>query len=214
MAKTMFSKKSAPAEAVPTEVVPTTADSLRLAVLATEMVQGTIEISRMEEELKARKVALYELKMKRLPDLMTELKQDKIGLPGVGEFGADIESKPYYHANISNEWEPERVEAAFDYLDEIGAGDLIKNVVVMQFSRGEHERAKVFVRAVGAFMTAMADMGLELPGDLPEPVVRMSVPWNTLTAFVREQTVAGTILDLDKLGAEVGTQAIVTFRKG
>lgn len=160
----------------------------------------------LEKRLKDANVALYEMRMKTMPELMAELRTDSIGLPGAN---VDIVAKPYYHANIAADWDDEKKEAAFAHIDEMGGGDIIKTTITIFFGRDQHDQMTEWLEKV---------RGLNLSFEPPEMRLGRAVQWNTLTAWVREQwgKVRGADepkLDLEKLGATVGTEAVIKPRK-
>ncbi len=133
--------------------------------------------------------------------MFTEINIDSLGLPAEGNLPAyDTELKPYYKANIPVDWEPERRQAAFDYLDEQNAGDIIKSVFIVAIPRGK--------RAVALkVQKALEKLKVEYTADL-------SVPWNTLTAWVKESVEKHkTVPNLDVLGATVGQVVNLKERK-
>lgn len=187
----------------------------RIRTKAGELLQVESELRDLEEKQKQLSQRRNELRHKELPDLLSEFGLDSLGLPQAGEYGADLVSTPYYHANIAAEWDPEQRQAAFEYLDSIEAGDLVKNIVTLSFSREESELAAAYLEILrGTELRTMleAKLGRRINW-MPEPVVDRTVPWNTLTAFVKEQIESGASLDLEKLGATVGSVAKIKFRK-
>ncbi len=189
--------------------VPTGEESVRLRNLALKFVQVSSEVDKLETELSEKKTEKRTMAMTELPDLMNEIGQDVIGLP---DANCDLLLSAYYHANISKDWPEEEQVASFDYLEEIGAGDLVKTMVVMQFGRSELDRARAVIALIHQAATFMQNAGVG-PGEIPEPIITMSVPWNTLTSFLREQIEKGEILDLEKLGATVGSIVKIKKRK-
>jgi len=167
------------------------------------------EIADLEAQLKAKTAIKTEIQQHELPDYMKKISQDKIGLP---EFQVDLVMEAYYHANIKAEWPEEQRKAGFDYLEELNAGDLIKTQVVFLFGRKDMKKVKwllAFIKTVQHYLTEVGGT----PEDIPDPTVSMAVPWNTLTAFVKEQVTAGKKLDLEKLGATVGSIVKIKPRK-
>lgn len=200
-------------EAAEAATVPSDKNTERLRKLASEYVETDLEILSLKEELEKKNKRKSEIAFKELPDLMSEIKQDKIGLPDFGDFGADVVSEPYYHANIASDWPDEKREEAFEHLDELDSGDIIKNVVTLQFPRGQHEAAKKFVMAARSLLATMHIFGVEMEQEVPDPVVEMTVPWNTLTSWLKEQIQNGVAVDLEKIGGTVGTIAKIKYRK-
>lgn len=196
-------------EAANLSSVPTDKDSARLRSLALELVEVDRKVAKLESDLSDAKLLRKDISMDRLPDLMKEIGQDKIGLP---EAKCDLVLEAYYHASISKDWSDEDREASFDYLEELGAGDLVKTVLVMQFGRNEIDRARAIVALIRQAATFMEDAGIGA-GEIPAPVIDLSVHWGTLTSFVREQVENGEVLDLTKLGATVGSIVKIKKRK-
>tara|TARA_R110000744_G_scaffold11773_5_gene35701 strand:+ start:3469 stop:4038 length:570 start_codon:yes stop_codon:yes gene_type:complete len=125
--------------------------------------QGTI--GNTEDRLQRLKEAEKNLSEEVIPLRLQELGIQDLRLND----GSRISAEPYYGARISNE----KLEAAHKWLRKNGHGDLIKNVVSLQFGRGEDERAKEVIN------TLMKD------GLIPEQ--KQSVHPSSLKAFVREQ---------------------------
>ncbi len=158
-------------------------------------------IAGAEERVKLWKEQRLEIARKQIPEFFEAvLHTDKIGVP---EAGVDIVVKPFYHANIKSDWEPAKREEGFKYLEYLGHGDTIKVVVTATFGRGELENARLIENLI-----RNSPVGNSNP-----PVLEMSVPWNTLSALVKEQVEKGKKIDLDKLGATVGREAKVVKRK-
>lgn len=191
---------------------PKTDEIEELSKLGVKLVNLDAEIEYLNKKLEEVKKQRLQVAMIELPEFMTKVGQDKIGLAGVGERGVDLVLENYYHANIASDWEPERREAAFKWLEESGNGDLIKTVLSMAFPRREYDRARVTYDLLCGLINMLMDAGL-MEGEPPEPKIEMTVPWNTLTAFVREQTEKGEALPLETLGATVGRIVKIKPRK-
>jgi hypothetical protein len=137
---------------------------------------------------------------------MSKVGQDRIGLEA---HGVDLVKEAYYHANIAADWPEEKRQIAFDWLVSSGNEDLIKTTFTMQFPRKMFDVAVWLKKQVAK---------LKFPGkgkeiEMPEAVVTLGVPWNTLTAFVKEQIEKGAELPLETLGATVGWIVKVKQRK-
>ena len=207
--------------------VPSDAASARLRAAAEEVLRADAEVTRLEGELKRAQERRTELVHVTMPGLMEELRQDRIGMPDWGPSGADLVLEPYYRANIGAEWEPERRDAAFAHLEYLGAADIVKNVVSLQFSRGSDALMRAFLQVIDSpeFQDTVAVAVRQIdPGvndvALPPTQVARSVPWTTLTAFVREWTESAgdrnsedPQMDLEKLGAVVGSVVKIKPRK-
>ena len=101
-----------------------------------------------------------------------------------------------------------------------GRSDIVRNVVEFSFGRGDSAKVGVLLEILDSdgFRDEFARLVHEVEPnrndlELPQPSIAQSVPWNTLTAFVKEQVEAGTVIDLKKLGATVGQVVKLKKRK-
>ena len=159
------------------------------------------EVTDLDERLSEAKAEVRAIESKELVDLMAEVGVDRVGLPAEGNYPAcDAELKPYYHAVISADWEPEKRQAAFAWLDGAGHGDLIKTAITVLIPRDD--------RAVAlSIQHYLEQCGVQ-------HTVQLDVPWNTLTAFVREQVEKyHRTPPLETLGATVGRVVKIKPRK-
>ena len=140
---------------------------------------------------------VFKMQHEELPTLFMEIGVNKLSIEADGDLPAvDTKLAPFYKANIPRE----KAAEAFAWLEKNRHGDLIKNVFSVQLGMGDNVAAKkleAFLRKEGiAYERSRA------------------VPWNTLTAFVKEQVedrkVKPSDLPLDLLGAYVGS--VVTIR--
>lgn len=176
----------------------------RLRELGTKLRDELREIEDAEERLSARKAIVQKIQFEELPDLFGEVGVDRVGLPAAGNLPAcDVIMTPYYKANIAADWEPVKREEAFNFLEQQGAGDLIRVVVSVSFNKEEYDDAM--------------DVAALLRQHGYTPDIARSVPWGTLTAWVRERyeqlksALSGE--ELAKIGATVGRRASLKERK-
>ncbi len=162
----------------------------KLAAKTAELRDTELEIENLTERLKALNGRKYSIEREELPELMSEAGVDKIGIPAQGNMPAyDLKLAPYYTANIAAGWDPERRQRGFKYLEDNGAGDLIKTQIVISLPREEHDQAK-----------ALAD---QLSDYSPE--IKEAVHSATLTSWLKEKSEAGEDVELDLIGGQVGT---------
>lgn len=179
----------------------------RLRDKAQELVNTQREIAEAEKRLKELNARNLELAHKELPELMAELGSDKYGVAGAN---VDIILSDYAKANISADWEEEKREAAFAYLEELGVQDIIRTQVTFSFGRDQFAHAQTVV----AMLHLIAEKVDEFGGtEIPVPTIKKSVPWNTLTATVKELHGKGVAIDLEKIGATIGMVVKVKERK-
>lgn len=176
-------------------------DLKRAQRLAKDLIDVTANIEHVEKQLKDLKKRRAEIESREIPDLFGEIGVDSVGIP---DGNCDVVVKPFYKANIAATWDEERREQAFRWLEENGYGDIISIDVTVSFKRGERALADSFLDVIRK----------SFPGaNSHPPVMKMGVPWNTLTALVKEQIERGEAIPLDVLGATVGQVASITKRK-
>lgn len=156
----------------------------------------------MAERTKSNNEKINALKSKTLVDLFDSVGLTKLGIAPDGNLPQyDIELDDYYHANIP----VENQQRAYKWMQDTGNEDLIKTKFTIEFGLGEDEDAadfeKLLVKNDAAFSKTQG------------------VPWNTLTAFVKEQykvkkkPLSAKVLGM--LGATVGRVAkVVKEKKG
>lgn len=169
--------------------------------LAEEFVRVDGQIKQLEALLEQRKARMLELARKEIPEFFDNvLKSDLIGVP---ETGVDVKVVPYYHSNIRADWPTDQRERAFEWLEREGHGDIIAVTVSCRFRRGEMRDARELEKLI-------RDSRF---GNTNPPTLEMGVPWNTLTALVKEQIESGHAVPLDTLGATVARTAKIVKRR-
>lgn len=195
----------------------------------TELVEITADIAALESQLSAAKSRKTELAHKTLPDIMMEMGSDSLGL---ADAGVDIVLADYAHANISKDWNDERRERAFSHLEYLGAGDLVKSIMTIPAGKGDMESMRALVSLVRVIMEGGTVDLVEAVSDWVEndelaehlqPVsasvsLELAVPWNSLTAFVKEQAAKelgpdDPVLDVEAIGATIGKVVKIKKRK-
>lgn len=138
-------------------------------------------------------VQLYEIKTKTLVDLFDDAKIDHIGIPAEGNYaGVDVEVGWSYKANIGSPSEPkvEDYAASVAYIKSLDP-DLLKTSFTVDFGLKEGKAMKAFEASLKKAKLSYS--------------TSFGVPWNTLTAWLREQieTKKRKNLKLKMLGATV-----------
>ena len=142
-----------------------------------------------------------QIERSELVNLFDEAGIDHVSLPPEGNHpGYQAKAQPYYYANIKVDWPEQQREAAFRWLVDRQCGDLIKTVVVVELGLGEAEKTR-------QVLDALKEIGVSHD-------VRKSVPWNTLTSFVKEQSHNLDEQGRATLGATVGRIVKVTRARG
>jgi len=142
-----------------------------------------------------RRQKLNTLVHETLPGLYRESQVTVVGLEPEGNLPAyEGKIKPYYKANIAADWPEDRRAAAFAWIEDPKGGatpDIIKTIITVELGRGDRKTA-LKVRA-----------GLD-KAKIPYKE-GLGVPWNTLTAFVKECIETRKIMPpLETLGAVAG----------
>lgn len=160
------------------------------------------EIEDLSALLKEKNATLYKLYHVTLPDLMMAANVDHLGLPAKGNLPAmDAELKPFYSANIAAGWPEEKRGAAFEYLIDLKAGDLIKTDVVASYSRGKVGEARKLAASLAKKKGVQA-------------IIKEAVHAQTLTAWLREQVEKHNFTpNLELIGGAVGNVVKLKQRK-
>jgi hypothetical protein len=149
------------------------------------------DIEDLEATLAERKEALRNLTDERIPDALKEIGMVKFEMAD----GSEIEVKPFYSASIPTD----RRGEAYEWLRAHGYDDIIKNIVSVQFGRGEDG-------AAGELINAIRKQGL-----LPEQAEKIES--QTLKAWVREMVEKGTEFPTELFGAYTGFKAKIKRAK-
>ena len=176
-------------DAAPSVDISLTNDNLKeVSYWAQEQLKLEEKVRDKEESLADSKKALKDIIEQKLPDAMRECNLSEIKLAD----GSKITVQQFYSARIGKEREAE----AFAWLKQNGHEDIIKNVVSVQFGRGEDESA------VGVLDTLTAQGYTPSNKRWVEPM--------TLKAFAREQVENGTDLPFDTFNVYVGQKTKIT----
>lgn len=172
--------------------------------LCAELVRKQRQADEIQEQLRQVNKEIWELKTKTIPDLAVERGIDSMGL---ADYGVDVVVEPYYKANISADWPEEQRARAFEHLEELGVGDIVRTRVEYTLGKDSLELAHAMDEII---RSAAAQIGAD---EIPTPEIGMSVPWNTLTSTVKDLSKKGVAMDLEVLGATVGNIAKIKERK-
>tara|TARA_R110000823_G_scaffold8905_6_gene30980 strand:- start:160 stop:732 length:573 start_codon:yes stop_codon:yes gene_type:complete len=147
------------------------------------------EILNLEEQVKRKKQELQQANDK-IVELMTQR--------GVKEIktveGDSVSFKPFYRGTITKENQPK----AFQWLEDNGHGDLIKNIVSIKFGKGDNEEADNLVNEL---------QQRELYPDQKRKVEPM-----TLNALIGEQINKGNDIPMETFSVFVGSK--VKIKRG
>lgn len=186
-----------------TESIPDDGAVKSIAALANEQLAAEDEVARLEEQLKRAKAQLSQVQDNLLPTAMASA--------GVVNFtltdGSKIAVRDNYRCGQLDDG-PQREEGraleerleALRWLEDAGHGDLPKRVVSVTMGADSEEMAREIIDLVRSHPGANR---LLIDN-------RRTVPWNTLSAFTREQLREGNDIPLDVLGVTVQRSAKIT----
>lgn len=180
---------------------PSMREQQELTKLGRELLEIDGKIKQLEKQVAEYKERKLTITMDTMPKYMMAIGQDRIGLEGSE---VDLVREPYYHANIQADWPEEKRQEAFLWLEENGHGDLIKSQLKIAAAKGEWDRIKALRERIMEWFKKHDMEDVQITTEL-------GIPWNTLTAFVKEQIEKGAPIPLETLGATVGQ--IVKIKK-
>src|SRR5262245_36591812 len=101
-----------------------------------------LEMSVADEHAAQLRRNVQAIEQREMPDLMIAAGTDVWGVvPDGNKPGLDLELSRYCHASIGAEWDAERRAQAFFALEQLGAADLIRHTVSIEFKKEEHKEA-------------------------------------------------------------------------
>lgn len=163
--------------------------------LARELRLEQAALSALEEKVKAANERIRTLETVRLPEAMSELELQKLVLAD----GTTLTVGTEYYAGIKKENGP----TAFAWLREHELGDVVKNVVKVEFGRGQDELAAELFRELGEKFDAEF-----IPVSQDE-----SVHASTLKALAKQQIESGNPLPEDLFGVYTINRAKIKLPK-
>lgn len=136
------------------------------------------------------------IKFTELPDLMSEARVPEFVLEAEGNMPEfKLKAKPFYYANIKAD-DP-NAPAAFEWLEEEGLGSIIKRTYTVTIDKTDS--------------TSPVKLEAYLEGSGYRYEKKLGVPWNTLTATVKELVeVHKVIPPLDLMNGKIGR--VVDFK--
>ena len=144
-------------------------------------------IKEAEQTLGQLKAEYRELSEVDIPSMLSELGLSEITLKD----GNKISTSTYYSARISED----KRDEAFQWLNDNGFGDIVKNTVSVSFGREEDDSAKKLLET--------------LDTDGYKTAQKKHVEPMTLKAFVREQVEKGSDLPLETFNVYIGQKTKV-----
>jgi sulfur transfer complex TusBCD TusB component (DsrH family) len=157
--------------------------------IATSAVHLENMIRMGEEELDRMRTQLNAMRFDQLPSLMLEAGLASLGLTD----GSTVSVEDYIQGSLPKD--PVQRAAGIIVLEQSGGEALIRNQVVAQFEKREHNKALAVAQELQA-------RGLQVR-------VEQDVHHSTLKAFVREKLRRGEQIAYEKLGIFVGRRATI-----
>lgn len=162
------------------------------------------ELKDLRERVREKESELRFLYESRLPDLMTLLGFDHVGVPPNGNLpGVDFKLQTMISANIAASWPEDQRQKGYKVLRKFDAEDLIKARVTASLPKGQVNLAQRLVEAARK---------LGIKAELKEDVNHQ-----TLSAWLRSVYADGGMAlstsDLEAIGAFVGQVVKPTERK-
>lgn len=175
-------------EDVATELTQVTDGNIKVvADLVRQQLVLEQRVEDLEAELKRAQQDLAKVAQELLPEALAEHGLSELKM----DDGSKITVSQFIQAHISKE----KQEEAFDWLREHDFDDLIKNVVSLEFGKGEDEHAR-------DVMETLTNRGYW-------PQNKQSVHPSTLKAFVKEQVEKGAEIPSDLFGVFIGKKAVI-----
>lgn len=143
-------------------------------------------VDQMEEDLSAAKKQLNNLNTQIIPDMMAQL-----GMEEVTQRGWKIKVGEFVSGSLPKD--DAAKERAIHWLEDNGAGELLKTNLSVVFTKSQHNEA--------------LSLAAEIEGHGFAPKVESTVHPQTLCAFARERLKNGEPLDTELLGLYTGRVA-------
>jgi len=166
------------------------------------------EKAQLEARVKEVNIKIEDLKWHGVVDIFNEAGIDALGVPPAGNMPKfEVELDDYVHANIPRENE----RPAFAYLVKRGMEDIIKTTFTVSFGLGEGHDCMDFKKKLDQMKVGRGRERTAVPYD-----VKQSVPWNTLTSWIKGEIKARRPLTakvMGMLGATTGRVAKIKTEK-
>lgn len=166
--------------------------------LVAELREAEMQKAVQEESLKNTNIAINDLLWSKIPTVMDEAMISNVTIKADGNKPPyEVRVEDYYKANIPGE----TAEQAYAYLKSRKSEDMIKVSYEIGFGLGEAAKAERFQRSLEKAGIAFS--------------MKRGVPWNTLTAWFREEYKKKPLpaKAMALLGATVGRVAKVVKQK-
>lgn len=170
---------------------------LKISAKARELRDAELTKDDLSERVSSLSKRIYDIEHEELPNLVMETGLDSIGIPAEGNQPAyDLKLKPFYAASIAASWPDEQKAAAFSYLEEKGAGDLIKTEIKISVPKEHRAKVQSLIDKINAAVDE-----LEIAVDIE---AKAAVHHGTLTSWLKEVSEEGEDIDLERIGGKVG----------
>jgi hypothetical protein len=177
-------------------------------------------IENVEATLSSLKRERRDLTFDTLPTMFMQLQINHLGISASGNLPAyEATLEDSYHANIQANWPEEKRQAAIDWIHKHRMGDIIKTTLTIDFGLGQDLLLKSVLKALKAVQVVIGTKKIKRKTVKVTrtvkvtPTIIQQIPWNTLTAMVKERFTSGDPLsdtDLRILGASVNKIVKIT----
>ena len=161
----------------------------RVTNLALAQIEKHQLVESLEEQLKQAKKDLANIQENELPAAIAEYNLKEFTLDN----GTQISVKRFYNVSIPKD--EEKRQACFNWLNDNGYGDLIKNQVAVNFVKGKEREATSFIQ--------------ELEDRNLTPSNKKWVEPMTLKAFAKERVEKAEPFPSDMFGLYIGEKATI-----
>tara|TARA_R100000995_G_scaffold84267_3_gene62437 strand:- start:1936 stop:2472 length:537 start_codon:yes stop_codon:yes gene_type:complete len=165
-----------------------TAATKDIAESCNKLLETQNEVQKVEDKLKKLKETERELSEMTIPSAMQAAGLSMLKL----ENGVTVDIRPFYAAKIP----ASKQEEAFEWLRDNGAGDLIKNIVSLNFGKSEDQEASNLVEDLKTRGYAVDQ--------------KMKVEPMTLKAYVKERIQNGQKIDMELFGVYIANKTKLT----
>jgi hypothetical protein len=171
----LFAEDATPPLEFSPNQTPTDGALRQIATASRQLAIADARLKRAEQLCDSIRARRTQLAMKTLPDLFDTAQTDRAGLP---EMNCDVVVDNYYHAAIKTDWPTEDRQRAFDHLEALDAGSLVRATLSVDFDKDDLPIAKK-LREIAVHFLATANVSAT-------PTLDMAVNWRILTSWVRD----------------------------
>jgi len=172
----LFAEDATPPLEFSPNQTPTDGALRQIATASRKLAIADARLKRAEQLCDTIRARRTQLAMKTLPDLFDTAQTDRAGLP---EMNCDVVVENYYHAAIKTDWPTEDRQKAFDHLEALDAGSLVRATLSVDFDKADLPHAQELRKLIAEWLNNHHTINAVSTLD-------MAVNWRTLTSWVRD----------------------------